>query len=176
MIEDAVTYVDELLVDPRLRIDASESQALFEAFRHAIAAEASNKLAVALLMHKLGKVQRDIAEGREYALGRAVETHRRAVELFATVLDAQHPASLKSRHALALALLAKGDFSTARDELQAIVDLKLRDMSQDRTVVIQDNPESVGEAACVVSTLLGLQRSPGGDDKVTVVRRLGEVI
>lgn len=158
--EDAL-YVDGLLNDQHLRLGDCESHDLFEAFRDAIQAEGSNTLAVALLLMKLGNVQRAIAEGINYALDRAAETHRRAVKLFATSLTEQHPAVLKSRYALALTLIAKGDVGTARYELQSIIDLKFRECADmDRVppenIVVQENLESVAKAAEHVSFLLGM--------------------
>lgn len=162
-VSDHALYVDELLNDRNLRLGDCECHDLFQAFRDAIQAESSNTLAVALLLLKLGNVQRDIAEGVDYTLGRAAETHRRAVKLFATSLTAQHPAVLKSRYALALTLIAKGDVEMARSELQSIIDTKLGDIADiekipPETIVVQGNRESVAKAAEHVSSLLGISR------------------
>lgn len=162
-VSDEALYVDGLLNDRQLRLGDCESHGLFEAFRDAIQAESSNTVAVALLLLKLGNVQRDIAEGVDYALGCAAETHRRAIKLFATSLTAQHPAVLKARYALARTLIAKGDMETARYELQSIIDFKFREFAEiDRTsletIVVQENRESVAKAAEHVSFLLGMSR------------------
>ena len=178
-------YVDDLLRDGGLRLKDCECEAAFKAFRESIQAESSNPVGIAFLLLKLGKVQRDIAEGLDYSLERAVETHRRAVELFAAELTTDHDVVLKARHSLALTLIAKGDTENARIELQEIIDLKFRDFPQDdmppeATIVIQEKPDSVAKAALVASTLLGLdipRDHPGRrHERSLIIRRYGDVI
>ena len=91
------------------------------AFQNAIEAESSNTIGVAMLLLRLGNVQRDASEGLPDALDRAVESHRQSVKLFATALSMHHHATLRARHALSLSLLAKGDHQAATAELEAIL-------------------------------------------------------
>ena len=76
----------------------------------------------ATMLLRLGTTQRDVAEGRVYALGRAVETHRRAVALFERVLPSPHHATLTARQVLAETLAQASQLDDARDELRAILE------------------------------------------------------